>query len=244
MARANRYQPSRHNGAAAVSQASGVFTGGVIPDRRRDVQPRDTVADLAQAQTQPGGCRGPVEAGFFQHFRQNVSLLLIKIILKIFRNRDKLFRRGIEVQFAAFAKRHGTVEQIFELPDIAVERVGAQTFHGRRTQGRHAESGFMADSGEQGRTKCRQIVAPVSQCRHADFNHIQPVIEVLPEGACLDLCVQVFVRGADDAYVDRIFLRRTQRPHHALLNGAQQLGLHGQRKVADLIEKQCAVFAA
>jgi hypothetical protein len=50
------------------------------------------------------------------------------------------------------------------------------------------------------------------------------------------------VRGADDAHVDRVFLRGAERAHGALLDGAQQLGLHGQRQVADLVEEQRAAL--
>ena len=36
---------------------------------------------------------------------------------------------------------------------------------------------------------------------------------------------------------------RTQRPHRALLDRTQQLALHRQRQVADLIEEQCAALS-
>ena len=48
--------------------------------------------------------------------------------------------------------------------------------------------------------------------------------------------------GADDAHVHRLFLRFTQRPHAPLLNGAQQLGLHRQRQIADLVQEKRAAL--
>ena len=48
------------------------------------------------------------------------------------------------------------------------------------------------------------------------------------------------MRGADDAHIDRRFADRAQRPHCPLLDHPQQLALHGQRQVADLVEEQRA----
>ena len=48
--------------------------------------------------------------------------------------------------------------------------------------------------------------------------------------------------GADDAHVHGFFLGAAQGADPALLDGAQQLGLHGQRQVADLVEKQRAAL--
>ena len=50
------------------------------------------------------------------------------------------------------------------------------------------------------------------------------------------------MRGADDAHVHGLFLRCAERADAALLNRAQQLGLHGQRQVADLVEEQRAAL--
>ena len=48
--------------------------------------------------------------------------------------------------------------------------------------------------------------------------------------------------GTDDAHIDGLFLRAAQWANLALLNGAQQLGLHGQRQVADFVQEQGAAL--
>ena len=48
------------------------------------------------------------------------------------------------------------------------------------------------------------------------------------------------MRRAEDAHVDRLFGHRADRAHRALLDRAQQLRLHRQRQVADLVEEQRA----
>ena len=45
---------------------------------------------------------------------------------------------------------------------------------------------------------------------------------------------------AEQAHVDRQLGDRADRPHRALLDRAQQLRLHRQRQVADLVEEQRA----
>ena len=51
----------------------------------------------------------------------------------------------------------------------------------------------------------RQVLAALAQRRHADLDHVQPVVQVLAEAAGLHLGAEVLVRGADDAHVDRLF---------------------------------------
>ena len=48
------------------------------------------------------------------------------------------------------------------------------------------------------------------------------------------------MRGAEDAGVDRRLCDGADGPHRALLDHAQQLALHGQRQVADLVQEQGA----
>ena len=62
----------------------------------------------------------------------------------------------------------------------------------------------------------------------------------MPESALVHFGGQVLVRGADDARVDRRLDDGANGPDRALLDHAQQLGLHHQGQVADLVEEQRA----
>ena len=81
---------------------------------------------------------------------------------------------------------------------------------------------------------------PLAQRRHADLDHVEAVVQVLAELAGLHLGAEVLVRRAQQAHVDRQLGDRADRPHRALLDRAQQLRLHRQRQVADLVEEQRA----
>ena len=123
--RANRYQPPCHKGRDewGGSSSDGLI-GSIVTERRRDVQTRDAVANLAQAQAQAcSRCRS-VETRFLQYLRKNVALLLVKKILQILGHGDILLRRCVKVQFAALTKRDGAMQKMFKLPDVAVEGVG------------------------------------------------------------------------------------------------------------------------
>ena len=72
------------------------------------------------------------------------------------------------------------------------------------------------------------------------LDHVQPVVEVLPERAAFHFVAEVAVRRADDAHVDRLLARRADLAHLLLLDRAQQLHLHLQRQVGDLVEEERA----
>ena len=89
MARACRYQPCRHKPKPGAKAASGKFIkvfGWIVMARRCNTKACDAVADLAQAQAQPGGGSRSVEAGFLQHPDQDASLLMVQKVLQVFRN--------------------------------------------------------------------------------------------------------------------------------------------------------------
>ena len=79
----------------------------------------------------------------------------------------------------------------------------------------------------------------VTERRQRDRDDADPVVEVLAEASVADGGRQVAVGGGDDPDVDRDGAA-ADRGHDALLQRAQQLGLHGEIHVADLVEEQGA----
>ena len=87
----------------------------------------------------------------------------------------------------------------------------------------------------------RDVLAALAERRNDDLRATDPVVEVLPEASVLGHLGQVAVGGADEAHVGLALLVGTQSHHVAGLQDAQQLGLHGERHVADLVEEQRAL---
>ena len=88
------------------------------------------------------------------------------------------------------------------------------------------------------RASSEDVVEPLAQRRQRDLEHAEPVVEVLAELAALHRRVQVAVGGGDHADVGRDHARAAEPHELALLEHAQQLGLHRRRHLADLVEEQ------
>ena len=81
----------------------------------------------------------------------------------------------------------------------------------------------------------RHILAALPQRWGGERKHVQTVIEVFPKAAGLDLLFQVFVGGRHHTNIDLDRLATAHRLDHPFLDGPQQLHLHVQRQVADLV---------
>ncbi|MDT4824412.1 hypothetical protein FQZ97_576590 [compost metagenome] len=86
----------------------------------------------------------------------------------------------------------------------------------------------------------RNVFHTLAQRRHLDGEYVEAVIEVFAEAAGLDHLLEVLVGGGDDAHIDVLRLVAAHALEGALLQHAQQLDLHRQRHVADLVEEQGA----
>jgi hypothetical protein len=84
-----------------------------------------------------------------------------------------------------------------------------------------------------------QDVAPaLPEGRGVHADDVDAVEEILAEALLLDLGLEVAVGRGDDARVERDLLVAADGAHHALLERAQELGLHLQRHLADLVEEE------
>src|SRR5690554_2072582 len=151
----------------------------------------------------------------------------------------------VGINQVVITQRKCPLQYVFQLPNVTREVVTAQAFGGSRSQAGRVAFVFPGDAleyvvGQQG-----DVVAPVPQWRHRQFDHVDTVEQVLAEAAFLYQLRQVFVGGAEDADVYGDFLAVADRAYGFLLNGAQQLYLHGQGQVGHFVqEKSAAVGAA
>src|SRR6185436_11579341 len=72
----------------------------------------------------------------------------------------------------------------------------------------------------------------------------EPVVEILAEPAAVDLHAEIAVGGGDHAEVDLERLGAADAPHLLALEHAQELGLHRERQLADLVEEHRAAVRA
>ena len=83
----------------------------------------------------------------------------------------------------------------------------------------------------------RDILGPLVQRRQVNLDHVQAVVQILAELPLLDHLGQRAVGGSDHAHVYLDRFRATHSLEGALLQDAEQLGLHRRWHVADLIEE-------
>ena len=88
----------------------------------------------------------------------------------------------------------------------------------------------------------RDVLGALPQRRHREREDDDAVVEILAERALAHQCVEVAVGGRDDAHVDGDRAIAADPLDLALLEHAQQLGLHGGRHVADLVEEERAAL--
>ena len=98
--------------------------------------------------------------------------------------------------------------------------------HGRGKRG-HRSAHLRTNALQDGLAQGFQILLALAQRWQEDINDIQAVIQVLPERIVSDFSCQIFVRGTDQAHIDGLFHIAPEGPDLSLLDGSQQLGLHG-----------------
>ena len=89
----------------------------------------------------------------------------------------------------------------------------------------------------------QNILAPLAQRRNRDPPHIQPIIQILAEPAPLHFARQIQIGRANQPQIHRNLAQAADPEKLPLLQHPQQLPLHLQRHVANLIQKQRAAVA-
>ena len=84
------------------------------------------------------------------------------------------------------------------------------------------------------------IAAALAQRRHAQGIDAEAMVEIGAEAPGTHFLGQVAVGGCDQAYVDAVLAIGADPLQLPALQHAEQLGLHRQRQLADLVEEQAA----
>ena len=87
-------------------------------------------------------------------------------------------------------------------------------------------------------TRSGHVLEPLTQRRQVDRHDVEPVVQVLAEPVVGDGLGEVQVRGGDDPAIGLDRLGAADPLEPLVLEHPQQLGLHAQRQVADLVEEE------
>src|SRR5437660_4848564 len=140
----------------------------------------------------------------------------------------------------AAGKDHRALDQVRELADVPgpsvpterVQRLARDDLH----PAVHGTREPLDEVAHQG----RNVLGPLAERRGMDREHVQPVVEIVPEPLLFHHPKEVAVRRGDEAHVDLDGLRTADPLELLLLQDAQQLRLELERDLADLVEEQRA----
>jgi hypothetical protein len=141
---------------------------------------------------------------------------------------------------AAVAQDRRALEDVPQLADVTGPAVldEALACLARDAGGRPGDA--LGEIGEEEVAEREDVLGALAQRRKADLEHLEPVVEILAEGAALDGGTQVPVGGGDEAHVGGQPLGATHTLELPLLEHAQELGLRGQAHLRHLVEEQRA----
>jgi hypothetical protein len=94
------------------------------------------------------------------------------------------------------------------------------------------------------RRQSGDILAPLGKRRHADGHHREAIVQVLAEAVLGHRARQVGVGGGDEAHVGERGFARAEGKVLLGLEQLQQLALHVEGKLADLVEEQRPALGA
>ena len=86
----------------------------------------------------------------------------------------------------------------------------------------------------------RKIFHPFPERRQGERNHGKAKVQVFAERALMNRLFQIFIRGGEKTHVGSYLLRSANTVECPILQDSQEMALHGERHVADLIKKQRA----
>src|SRR5437773_12237772 len=100
----------------------------------------------------------------------------------------------------------------------------------------------MAILPDKMRGQLRNIFAAFGQRGHFEWKDVQAVKQIFPESSFLDLLAQIAVRGGNDPHIHLDDSFSTEPLDLSLLNHAQKIRLHGERKLTDFVREDRAAI--
>src|SRR6266853_2772845 len=150
-----------------------------------------------------------------------------------FRARDRR-RQIVDLDDALITESDRTLQAIFEFADIAGPVIRQHGLHGVAGD-LDAASGSEAFKEE--RRQDGDVGSALTQRRQRNGDDVEAEIEILAEGSFLVFGIEIAVGGRHNAHVHFDLLITAYGADFFLLEKAQEFGLHLERKLADLVEK-------
>src|SRR5712691_4693664 len=149
-------------------------------------------------------------------------------------------RKMSNLDLATRGQHHRALDDVLELAQIAGPRIALEEVERFRGEAVHALVDLGLGLAKEMMGEHGNVLGPVAQRRKGDGERVEAVEEILPELADGERLLEITIGGGDDAHPN---LARDHVPHGldlARLQHAEELGLHLERHVADLVEEHGA----
>ena len=129
-------------------------------------------------------------------------------------------------KIAPLGQHDGAFYGIFQLTDVAGPRIILKRTYGLRIYAGHRLIGFFADAFQKVLRQDGNIIDASLKRRNFKLDDIQPVIEILAEGAALNFLGKIPMRGADEAKLHRNSLIAADPVEGLFLYHPKKIDLH------------------
>src|SRR5712691_4955112 len=240
--------PVRYPRSVGFRLVAGRARAGLgLEPRAVDVELADLVADDPLGGVEEPGRLGPVAAGGLEGIDDEVLLEAVHRALERDARQRARHLRGLQgrgkmvaVDDTAVADQHRPLDAVLQLADVP----GPVVAHEHVDGGRGDAADVLPVGGrvllDEMVGEEKDVGPPLAQRRQEDAEHVEPVVQVLPEGALLHRGFQVLVGSGDQPDVDLDRLHAAQPLELALLQHAQQLDLGREADLADFVEEEGA----
>src|SRR5437899_516328 len=226
----------------------GEIGGLALSTRRRgkpaftDLVEQGLVADLEDSRG-----FGAIPAHALEHLGQSLALGLSGAAARDLpealgdqwpRSLDGSVQTAIDQRFDSLltvGEHDQPLDRVLELAHVARPRIFAQA--GQRL-GRELllPPVLRVELGEEPRREPRNLLAPLPQRRHADLDHVEPVVEVFPELTTSHRLFEVPISRGDHARIDVDHSVPADAREPEILQHVEELRLQRVRKLGDLVE--------
>src|SRR5262245_9969490 len=138
------------------------------------------------------------------------------------------------------ADDHQSCDYVLEFTHIPRPVVMGQNCYRLRRETLHLASEGFVVLGAKVLDEEWDIIATVTQWRHVDWHHIEPIKQVITKGALGDHLPEILVGGGDNPYIRPNRFTAPDPLKFSLLQHPQQFGLQVETQTAYLVEKQRA----
>src|SRR5690606_38715336 len=135
------------------------------------------------------------------------------------------------------AEQQAALDDVLQLAHVARPVVTVEAVEGIERQGRLRQAHVRSQCRHEVPHQQRQVLDPFTQRRYSHADDVEPVEQVLAEQPLLDALFKVAIGGRDDPHVDRRLAVGPDLADGPGLEHAQQVHLHGERHLADLVEE-------